>query len=159
MRPSGLAVPDPDGPSVNHCLPIPCSLSHQAAVPIAVNQPTEPASQKGVECTNTDLTENYGHCGGGNIFIWASGNSGLASGCSGADGYMNIQADTLPYREGWKLEALTCHSDEATCFHRTSEMEVLENSKTHSAQILLTTVVIALDLQPKVSITPESGPA
>ncbi|OPJ66786.1 hypothetical protein AV530_016770 [Patagioenas fasciata monilis] len=100
-----------------------------------------------------------GHCGGGNIFIWASGNSGLASGCSGADGYMNIQADTLPYREGWKLEALTCHSDEATCFHRTSEMEVLENSKTHSAQILLTTVVIALDLQPKVSITPESGPA
>ncbi|CAM9613856.1 unnamed protein product, partial [Bubo scandiacus] len=96
MGPSGLPVPDPEGPSVNHCLPIPCSLSHQAAVPIAVNQngtalfqPTEPASQKGVEYTNTDLTENYGHCGGGNIFIQASGNGGLASDCSGVDGYMN----------------------------------------------------------------------
>lgn len=30
----------------------------------------------------------WGHCGGGNIFIQASGNSGLASDCSGADGYM-----------------------------------------------------------------------
>lgn len=30
-----------------------------------------------------------GHCGRGNIFIWASGNGGLASDCSGVDGYMN----------------------------------------------------------------------
>ncbi|XP_068781307.1 uncharacterized protein [Struthio camelus] len=51
--------------------------------------PTEPASQKGVEYTNTDLTENYGHSGRGNIFIWASGNGGLANDCSGVDGYVN----------------------------------------------------------------------
>ncbi|KAM6288000.1 furin-like protease kpc-1 isoform 2-T3 [Spheniscus humboldti] len=37
----------------------------------------------------TDERGRKGYCGGGNIFIWASGNGGLASDCSGADGYMN----------------------------------------------------------------------
>ncbi|KYO41385.1 hypothetical protein Y1Q_0006214 [Alligator mississippiensis] len=51
--------------------------------------PTEPASQKGVEYTNTDLTENYGHRGKGNIFIWASGNGGLANDHCSTDSYAN----------------------------------------------------------------------